>query len=78
MRVTVDDLLRQALQLDPKARAELAVLLLDSVPAEPKEEVDAAWEVEVARRVRELESGSVATIPWEDVRDRLLRGPNGA
>ena len=78
MSVTVDDLLRQALQLDPKARAELAVLLLDSVPAEPKEDVDAAWEVEVARRVRELESGSVATIPWEVVRDRLLRGPDGS
>jgi putative addiction module component (TIGR02574 family) len=78
MSVTVDDLLRQALQLDPKARAELAVLLLDSVPAEPKEDVDAAWEVEVARRVRELESGSVATIPWEDVRDRLLRGPDAS
>lgn len=78
MSVTVDDLLRQALQLDPKARAELAVLLLDSVPAEPKEDVDAAWEVEVARRVRELESGAVTTIPWEDVRDRLLRGPDGS
>jgi putative addiction module component (TIGR02574 family) len=76
MSVTVDELLRQALQLDPKARAELAALLLDSVPAERKEDVDSAWEAEVARRVRELETGSVATIPWEEVRDRLLRGPD--
>jgi len=32
MGVTVDELLRQALRLDPKARAELTALLLDSVP----------------------------------------------
>jgi putative addiction module component (TIGR02574 family) len=78
MGVTVDQLLRQALELEPKARAELAALLLDSVAAEPKEDVDSAWAVEVARRVRELESGSVATIPWEDVRDRLLRGSDAS
>ena len=78
MSTTVDELLRQALQLEPEARAELAALLLDSVPSEPKEDVDSAWEAEVARRVRELESGSVVTIPWEDVRDRLLRGPNAS
>jgi putative addiction module component (TIGR02574 family) len=78
MSATVSELLRQALQLEPKARAELAALLLDSVQAEPKEDVDSAWAAEVARRVRELESGSVATIPWDDVRDRLLRGPDAS
>ena len=78
MSATVNELLRQALQLEPKARAELAALLLDSVQAEPKEDVDSAWAAEVARRVRELESGSVATIPWDDVRDRLLRGPDAS
>lgn len=78
MSSTVNELLRQALQLEPKARAELAALLLDSVQAEPKEDVDSAWAAEVAGRVRELESGSVATIPWEDVRDRLLRGPDAS
>jgi putative addiction module component (TIGR02574 family) len=78
MSATVNELLRQALELEPKARAELAALLLDSVQAEPKEVVDSAWAAEVARRVRELESGSVATIPWEDVRDRLLRGPDAS
>jgi putative addiction module component (TIGR02574 family) len=78
MTVTVDELLRQALELEPRARAELAALLLDSVPAEPREDVESAWVTEVARRVRELESGSVATIPWEEVRDRLLRGPDAS
>ncbi len=78
MGVTVDELLRQALELDPKAREELATLLLESVPDESQEEVDAAWEATIRRRVQELESCAVQTIPWEDVRRKLLRSEGGA
>ena len=78
MSVTVDELLRQALELDPKAREELATLLLESVPGESQEEVDAAWDATLRRRVRELESGAVQTIPWEDFRRKLLRSEGGA
>ena len=78
MSVTVDELLRQALELDPRAREELATLLLESVPCESQEEVDAAWEATIRRRVQELESGAVQTIPWEDVRRKLLRSEGGA
>jgi putative addiction module component (TIGR02574 family) len=78
MSVTVEELLRQALQLDPKARAELAALILESVPTESPEEIDAAWEAEIQRRVQELESGSVKTIPWEEVREKLIRSEGDA
>jgi len=78
MSVTVEELLGQALQLEPRARAELAALILESVPTESAEEVDAAWEAEIRRRVQELESGSVKTIPWEEVREKLIRGEGGA
>ena len=78
MSVTVEELLRQALQLEPRARAELAALILESVPTESAEEVDAAWEAEIRRRVQELESGSVKTTPWEEVREKLLRSEGGA
>ena len=78
MSVTVEELLRQALQLEPRARAELAALILESVPTESSEEVDAAWESEIRRRVQELESGSVKTIPWEEVREKLIRSEGGA
>ena len=44
MSTTMDELLRQALELEPKAREELATLLLESVPTESPEEVEAAWE----------------------------------
>jgi hypothetical protein len=63
MSVRVDELLRQALELDPKAREELATLLLESVP----------WETTIRRRLKELESGAVQTIPWEEVRRKLVR-----
>jgi putative addiction module component (TIGR02574 family) len=71
-------LLRQALELEPKARAELATLLLESVPTEPQEEVDAAWEATIRRRVKELESSAIETIPWEEVRRKLVGSEGGA
>ncbi len=77
MSVTVDELLRQALELEPKAREELATLLLESVPTESPEEVEAAWETTIRRRVKELESGAVKTIPWEEVREQLVRSEGG-
>ncbi len=36
-------------------------------------EIEAAWAEEVARRLKEIDSGSAILIPWEDVR-RKLRG----
>ena len=32
------------------------------------ESVEAAWEEEVQRRVRQIDSGEVTTVPWEEVR----------
>lgn len=78
MCVTVDELLKRALELEPRAREELATLLLESVPAAPQDEVDAAWETTVRRRVQELASGDVDTVPWEDVRRKLARSEGGA
>lgn len=78
MSARVEELLRQALELEPKAREELATLLLESVPTESQEEVDAAWESTIRRRVKELESGAVQTILWEDVRRKLVRSEGGA
>ena len=73
MSTTMDELLRQALELEPKAREELATLLLESVPTDSAEEVEAAWEATIRRRVRELETGAVKTIPWAEVREKLVR-----
>ncbi|MEA2464455.1 MAG: putative addiction module component [Acidobacteriota bacterium] len=36
-------------------------------------EVEELWADEAERRWREIESGAVETIPWEEVRARLFR-----
>jgi putative addiction module component (TIGR02574 family) len=36
-----------------------------------KKEIEAAWAEEIERRIRQIDSGEVATIPWEEVRAKL-------
>lgn len=72
MSRSVDELFRAATALSEGERAELAGLLLDSIEGEPEEGVEAAWAEEIERRIRQLDSGEVATIPWEEVRAKLF------
>jgi putative addiction module component (TIGR02574 family) len=65
------DLLREASELPETERAELAGRLLETLHGEPDEDVEAAWAEEIERRVRQIDSGEVRTIPWEEVRARL-------
>jgi putative addiction module component (TIGR02574 family) len=66
------EIFRDAADLPEHDRATLAGLLIESLEAEPDPGVEAAWAREIERRVAELDSGAVKTIPWEDVRQRLL------
>ena len=70
-------LYEEALKLDPDERAALTGLLIESLEPETEEGVEAAWVAEIERRMVELDSGSVQTIPWEEVRARLSGGPSG-
>ena len=66
-------LFEEAMRLDPEERATLMRLLIESLDAEAEEGVEDAWRVEIERRMAELDSGSVETIPWEELRARLYR-----
>ncbi|MFZ0706417.1 MAG: addiction module protein [Candidatus Korobacteraceae bacterium] len=68
----VSDLLKEALSLPAEARAALATSLLSSLDGAVDESVELEWEEEIARRVKELDAGVVATVPWAEVRKRLL------
>jgi putative addiction module component (TIGR02574 family) len=59
----------EAMKLTPNERAELADKLWLSVCS--KEEVDAAWDAEVARRIQQIDSGEVECVPWETVMTEL-------
>ena len=74
MSPTAEDLLKQALTLDEKDRASVAGALIESLHGPTDPDAEEAWDVEVRRRVEELESGAVETIPWAEVRERLFRG----
>ncbi|MFN0151149.1 MAG: addiction module protein [bacterium] len=65
------DILKEALKLPPEARAALAGSLLDSLDAVVDEGAEAAWEVEIARRVNELKAGTVRAIPWAEARRQI-------
>lgn len=74
MSPTATELLKQALELNERDRATLAGALIESLDSEVDADAEAAWEKEIGRRVAELETGSVATIPWSEVRERLFSG----
>jgi putative addiction module component (TIGR02574 family) len=66
------DLWKEASELSEKDRADLAGLLIESLEGEPEPDVEAVWAAEIERRVTELDAGVVKTIPWEEVRQRLV------
>lgn len=76
MAATVVSLFREAAHLDEGDRATLAGLLLESLDQPPLPGVEAAWAEEIERRVRQLESGEVAAIAWEDVLKSLQADEN--
>ena len=65
-------LLEEALKLPVEARAALAGSLIESLEETVDEDAEAAWAEEIARRVRELDSGKAKTIPWSEARRMIL------
>ncbi len=68
--VTYDEVLRTARSLDEPERIRLVEELLSSLSPNEAAPLDDAWLAEIERRSQELDSGTVATIPWQDVRRR--------
>ena len=73
MARSVVDFFDEASELDEHDRATLAGLLLESIEHEPDPNVEEAWKREIARRIEELDSGSVSLVPWEEVKAKLFR-----
>jgi putative addiction module component (TIGR02574 family) len=74
MATELRQLFREALELTDNDRATLAGLLIESLESEPDPDVEAAWAEEAERRWQEIQSGKVQTIPWEEIKARLLSG----
>lgn len=65
------ELFREASQLPETERAELAGRLLETLQGEADQDVEVAWAEEIERRVRQIDTGEVKTIPWAEVRAKL-------
>lgn len=68
--MTVNDLVKQALQLEPAKRSELAEEILHSLD-QPDPAMDAVWLKEAERRLAAYRAGKVKGIPAEDVVGKL-------
>lgn len=80
MNTTAKQLYDNALQLPDSERSELAAWLIESLDPEVDRDVERAWDVEIKRRIDELESGVVTAVPWPETRRVILElsdGPSG-
>jgi len=64
--VTIDELKREALQLDPSTRASLARDLLASLDDLSEAEIEQLWLEEAERRHHQIVSGAVETVSMEE------------
>jgi putative addiction module component (TIGR02574 family) len=72
MTAEAKKVLDEALALPPDERPDVAVTLLESLDEVDDEAAEQAWSEEIRRRIQEVESGAVQTIPWSEARRRLL------
>jgi putative addiction module component (TIGR02574 family) len=72
MSSLIDELSRKAQSLSPEDRVRLAEELLSSVQ-DSDEEIEAAWEEEIKRRLEEVENGTAKLIPAEEVFAEIRR-----
>ncbi len=62
------EVLKDALALPAEARAALIGPLVDSLDTEVDEDAEEAWREEIQRRLREIDSGTVNLIQWDEAR----------
>jgi putative addiction module component (TIGR02574 family) len=70
MMQEAEELLKKALALPEKERADLAGSLINSLDETVDEDAEAAWQEEIARRLEEVRSGKVKTRSWDEVRQK--------
>jgi putative addiction module component (TIGR02574 family) len=69
MPMPMEQIEAEAMKLSPQERADLADKLWLSV--HPADEVEAAWDAEIARRMQQIDAGEVETVPWDTVMAEL-------
>ncbi|WP_204140160.1 addiction module protein [Halomicronema sp. CCY15110] len=71
MTETAERLKLELSQLSIRDRAALAAFLIQSLDEEPEDDVEAAWEETLSRRMAEIENGTASGQPADQVLTQL-------
>ena len=74
--MTLRVLEKEALELPPRSRVRLAERIIESINDYVTPELETAWDDEIERRVKEIQSGAEKGIPAEDVMKEARRALN--
>jgi putative addiction module component (TIGR02574 family) len=74
--MTMRVLEKEVLELPPRSRARLAERIVESLDDFTDPALEAAWDNEIERRVKEIQSGTEKEIPAEDVMKEARRAVN--
>jgi putative addiction module component (TIGR02574 family) len=74
--MTLRVLEREVLELPPRSRIRLAEKIIESIGGYADHTVEAAWEEEIGRRVKEIESGAERGVPAGEVMKKARRALN--
>ena len=72
MPMTLDEIVEETKHWPPERVGELVGRLTEDLHASDPE-IEAAWKVEVDRRIEEIQSGKVKGIPAEEVSARIQK-----
>lgn len=61
----------EASKLPKKQQVEVLARLMDVLDQQTPPDVAAAWDAEIKRRIKDIDSGKAKMIPWQTVRKRL-------
>ena len=67
MPATLEQVTKEAMDLPPRQKLALAEFLLESAEAAADPEAEASWDSEIRDRIRAIDEGRVAGVPYEDV-----------
>lgn len=73
MSKALEEVSRQAIELPRQQRLALARFLIDLEQSNVEEGVEAAWDAEIAERVRAVDLGRAEGIPYAEVLARIER-----
>ena len=77
MNTESQQLLQSVLALPDSDRAEIAASLIRSLDEDVDEDVDAAWALEIQRRIQSIDRGEVKLVPWDDVMREMRERRHG-